>query len=184
MKVFVISDTHDRLSFVKKFLRVFKGSSGPGHLIHLGDIVSPFTLRLIAEALPAGFGLKVVLGNNDADKLLLSRVVKDIEEQPVELEVCGLRAVLLHGFKSPEITEKVAGGLACSGHYDLVMYGHTHRFRLDRACSGYLLNPGALSGYLARDVTYAVIDCHTDTASVIDLKTGREVVGLPIRVKN
>lgn len=183
MRVFVISDTHDRLDTVERFLGVLRASPEPAHLIHLGDVVSPFTLRLIAGALPGGLSLRVVLGNNDADKLLLSKVVDSIEDQPMELEVCGLRAILLHGFKSPELTERIARGLACSGYYDIVMYGHTHRFRLDKACSGYLLNPGALSGYLAEGATYAVVDCNTRTASVIDLKTGLEILSLPIETK-
>lgn len=184
MKVFVISDTHDRLSTLKKFLSTLRTSPGVGYLIHLGDLVSPFTLRSIVEALPPGFGLKVVLGNNDADKILLSRVAKEVEDQPEELEICGFKTVLFHGFKSPELTEKVARALACSGYYDIVMYGHTHRFILKRECSSYLLNPGTLSGYLAREATYATIDCETHTASIIELETGQRVLNTLIAVED
>ncbi len=176
MKVFVVSDTHDRLSTLEKFLDTLKSVRGPAYLVHLGDVVSPFTLKLIAESLPEGFGLKVVLGNNDADKVLLSRI-SDVVDQPEELELCGLKVLAFHGFKSPELTEKMATWAARDGHYDIVMYGHTHRFRLERLRSSHLLNPGALSGYLAERATYAVIECVARRVSVIDLSTGAELLG-------
>lgn len=182
--VFIVSDTHDNLSSVKKFLSVLRSVTKPSYLIHLGDIVSPFTLRLLAEELPQNFGLKVVLGNNDGDKMLLSSVAKEVADQPEEVELCGMKVMLLHGFKSPELTEKIVGGIACSGHYDIVMYGHTHRFKLRECCASYILNPGTLSGYLSNEATYALLDCEGFTASVVDLETGRKIVTIPVSAKN
>ncbi|MEM2595505.1 MAG: YfcE family phosphodiesterase [Sulfolobales archaeon] len=180
LKVYVISDTHDRLDTLEKFLKIVGKSLEPGYLIHLGDVVSPFTLKSIVGALPERLSLKVVLGNNDADKVLLSKIAKDVEDQPTEVEVCGTKALLLHGFKSPELTERVVDSLACSNYYGIVMYGHTHRYRLNKKCSSYVLNPGALSGYLAREVTYGVIDCDTLTASIVDLGTNQSIMSLSI----
>lgn len=78
LKVYVISDTHDRLDTLEKFLKIVGKSLEPGYLIHLGDVVSPFTLKSIVGALPERLSLKVVLGNNDADKVLLSKIAKDV----------------------------------------------------------------------------------------------------------
>lgn len=182
--VFVISDTHDKLGSVKKFLSVLSLATKPSYLIHLGDIVSPFTLRLLTEELPQNFGLKVVLGNNDGDKVLLSSVAKEVTDQPEEVELCGMKVMLLHGFKSPELTERIVSGIACSGHYDIVMYGHTHRFKLGEYCASYLLNPGTLSGYLSNEATYALLDCEGLRASVVDLETGRKIITIPILAKS
>lgn len=182
MRVFVVSDSHDRLDALRRFLGVLRSVAGPAYLIHLGDVVSPFALRYIVESLPEGVGLRVVLGNNDGDKVLLGRLA-EVVDQPEELELCGLRAIALHGFKSPELTERLVDGIACAGYYDVVMYGHTHRPRLERRCSSLLLNPGALSGYLAERSTYALVDCAALRASVVDLDTGAVVLGsgLPTR---
>lgn len=171
LKAFVISDTHDRLSTIRRFLSILE--PGEGFLVHLGDVVSPFTLRALVDGLPAGYKLKVVLGNNDGDVLLLSKVAREVVEQPDELELCGLRVLALHGFKTTEFTERVAESLACGGYYDIVMYGHTHRPRLDRKCGSYLLNPGTLSGYLSELPTYAVLDCQELSAYIVSLEDGR-----------
>lgn len=175
MRVYAISDTHDMLGAIDSFLRVVLSDPEAGYLIHLGDVVSPFSLRYIVDALPRGFRLKVVLGNNDGDKILLRSISDGVVEQPEEVEICGLRALLLHGFKSPELTERIVDGIACGGDYDMVLYGHTHRFRLDSRCSRYVINPGTLSGYLSSRSTYATIDCARFTASIVELETGREL---------
>ncbi|MCS7099440.1 MAG: metallophosphoesterase [Sulfolobales archaeon] len=181
MKFFIVSDTHDNIDAVKRFLDVLKSSFiSSGFLIHLGDIVSPFTLKLISESLPPKFNLKVVLGNNDGDKVLLSRIAKEVYDQPEEADLCGLKAFLLHGFKSVELTEKIAYGVACGGYYDVVLYGHTHRFKIEKIRNSYLINPGTLSGYLASRKTYGIIDCEDLTASITDLESGERILSTKI----
>ena len=174
----MVSDTHDNLANLVRFLRLVEALGEPVTLIHLGDVISPFTLRALTEGLPRGSRITVVLGNNDGDPLLLRAIVEDVAEQPVELEVCGLKAIAVHGFKSPALTERVVHGLACSGHYDVVLYGHTHRPVLATAHSRYVLNPGALSGYLTDRATYAVVDCSRRTIEVRDLDSGEVLQAL------
>lgn len=176
----MISDTHDKVSAIKEFLKTMLSDPEAVYLIHLGDIVSPFSMKLIVEELPQDFGLKVVLGNNDGDKILLMSTCRDVVEQPEEMEICGLKALLFHGFKSPELTERIVCGIACGGYYDIVLYGHTHRFKLDSVCSSYVVNPGTLSGYLSTVSTYAVVDCEKLTASIIELETGKELAALTL----
>jgi putative phosphoesterase len=176
--VFVISDTHDRLDKVVRFTEVVKSEPGPGYIVHLGDVVSPFTLRALAENIPPTYKLKLVLGNNDGDILLLNKIIGELGEQPEEVEFCGLRVLMLHGFKTRELTDRIVESLACGGHYDVIMYGHTHKYRLNRVCSSYLLNPGSLAGYLTDKSTYAKIDCQNLTMSLIDLETGNSIVNI------
>lgn len=172
MLVFVVSDTHDRLDKVMKFVDILKSESRTGYVIHLGDVVSPFTLRALVENMPSTFKFKLILGNNDGDVLLLSKVFAELSEQPEEAELCGLRVLMLHGFKNRELTEKIVEGLACGGSYDIILYGHTHMYRLNKVCSSYIVNPGSLAGYLASTSTYARIDCRDLTLSIVDLETG------------
>ncbi|MEM4659903.1 MAG: metallophosphoesterase family protein, partial [Sulfolobales archaeon] len=79
------------------------------------------------------------------------------------------------------LTEKIVDSIACSNYYSVVMYGHTHKYRLNKKCSSYVLNPGALSGYLAQEATYGVVDCESLTASIVDLETNRVVLSSPIK---
>lgn len=146
-------------------------------------MISPFTLRTLVEGLPRGSKITIVLGNNDGDPLLLKAIVEDVAEQPVELEICGLKAVAVHGFKSPATTERVVHGLACSGYYDIVLYGHTHKPVLTTVQSKYVVNPGALSGYLTDRATYAVVDCSKRSIEIRDLDSGEvlQTLSLPSR---
>jgi len=146
-------------------------------------VISPFTLRTLVEGLPRGSKITIVLGNNDGDPLLLKAIVEDVAEQPVELEICGLKAVAVHGFKSPATTERVVHGLACSGYYDIVLYGHTHKPVLTTVQSKYVVNPGALSGYLTDRATYAVVDCSKRSIEIRDLDSGEvlQTLSLPSR---
>jgi len=107
--------------------------------------------------------------------------VEDVVEQPVEMDICGLRAVAVHGFKSPATTERVVRGLACSGYYDIVLYGHTHKPVISTVNFKYVINPGALSGYLTDRATYAVVDCSTRTVEIRDLDSGEvlQTLSLP-----
>ncbi len=150
-------------------------------LVHLGDVISPFTLRALVEGLPGGSKITVVLGNNDGDPLLLRTIVGDVAEQPVEVEICGLKAIAVHGFKSPATTERVVHGLACSGYYDIVLYGHTHKPMLTTLHSKYVVNPGALSGYLTDRATYALVDCSRRSIEIRDLDSGEilQTLSLP-----
>lgn len=181
--VFVVSDTHDRLDKVMKFVDVVKSESRTGYVIHLGDIVSPFTLRALVEKMAPTFKLKLILGNNDGDILLLSKVIAELSEQPEEAEFCGLKVLMLHGFKTREFTEKIVESLACGGRYDIIMYGHTHEYRLDKVCSSYVINPGSLAGYLTNVSTYAKIDCRDLVLSIIDLETGNLLASTRIEEK-
>jgi putative phosphoesterase len=176
----VVSDTHDNLVNLGKFLKVVKALGEPIPLIHLGDVISPFTLRTLVEGLPRGSRVTVVLGNNDGDPLLLRTIVEDVAEQPIEVDICGLKAIALHGFKSPTLTERVVHGLACGGYYDVVLYGHTHRPVLTVVHSRYVLNPGALSGYLTDRATYAVVDCSKRTIEIRDLDSGEVLQALSL----
>ncbi len=163
----VISDTHDNLSAVDAALRIFR-ENGVEVIIHLGDFVSPFTLRKFA-----GFKLYGVFGNNDGEKLLLRSIADEqgftVEEAPFEVELYGKRFLLLHGHGSVERTKKLAYSFAKSGDYDFVLYGHTHRADTAKFENTRVLNPGEACGYLTGKRTLMLLNPDTGEEKILTI---------------
>ena len=143
MKVAVISDTHDHLENLEAAL-VEINASGVSALFHCGDLVSPFVIdRLAAFKGP----VHVVFGNNEGDRYTINNVAsKKFPNVKIHGEV---------GFVETENGEvafthrpEFARGLACTGKYTAVFYGHTHHAKIERVGSTWLVNPGELRGLL------------------------------------
>ncbi len=167
MRVLIISDTHDNLSNVDLLVRNVIPRERPEILVHLGDFTSPFTLLKLKEP---GLPVIGVLGNNDGDTSMLREIEHNIAPQPIEVNLGGLPAFLMHGFKDVVFTEKIATAIALSGYYRLVLFGHTHRYKVERKGAALLVNPGTLSGYLADEATYAVLDTELRSVQVKQLR--------------
>lgn len=168
MRIMVISDTHDNLSIIDR-LTSYASKLDVGLLLHLGDYVSPFTLRKILSTNIRFLG---IFGNNDGDKVLMLKVLGssgELYEPPVEVNVDSLRVLMMHGYGSKELTERFVGSLALSNYYDIVMYGHTHSSRVEKVGKTVILNPGALSGYLTELPTLALLNTDEFKLSIIDI---------------
>jgi putative phosphoesterase len=160
MKIGVLSDTHDRLPKIEHAVARFH-EADVGLVLHAGDFVSPFVAIPLAKLDARFLG---VFGNNDGDRLYLTKRFEAIG--PIHLgyhtfDVDGLRAVLMHEPKSID-------ALAASGHYDLVVYGHTHEIDL-REGDCVIINPGEACGYLSGRATAVLFDTATRTAEILDL---------------
>jgi hypothetical protein len=158
MKITVCSDIHDN---IWKLADALPGMNDGDVLIFCGDFCAPFTLKQMAE----GFNgpVHAVLGNNDGDPLLLSKVAKaagsvTLHGAYANLDLGGYRVAVNH---YPEI----ANGLAASGFYDLVCYGHDHILHYETIGETMILNPGELMGRFGQS-TYAIIDTETDAVTV------------------
>ncbi len=169
MKVGVISDTHDNLAAIREATRVFREKRVEA-VIHLGDIVSPPALAVLASEAPGP--VYAVYGNNCGEKLGLRRVaVKHsawLQEPPAVLELSGRRLLLVHGFGSPEHTREIVYALASSGRWDAVFYGHTHEADYRYVRGVMVLNPGEAAGILRRP-SVAVVDLDLLRAEIIGL---------------
>ncbi len=167
MKLLIVSDSHDNLEAVERLLASLKGEEFDA-LIHAGDIVSPFTLKMFA-----GHKFYGVFGNNDGERLALSRVAADngmvLVEQPLFIELNGYRIAVLHGVRGAEDTHRLVNSLARSGDYDLVVYGHLHQVDVREVGDTLVVNPGTLAGYLADRRTYAVVDMEKRVAEVAEV---------------
>ena len=166
----VISDTHDNIEAVRRASRLFL-EKGVELVLHLGDIVAPFTLRIFH-----GEGVRrlhAVYGNNCGEKIGLQKAAESlgytIEDWPREITAGDKRLLLIHGTGPTEKTVKLAETLAATGRYDAVLYGHTHKVD-NRIVGGVLLlNPGEACGCLTGRKTAAILDTETMKAEVLML---------------
>ncbi|OYT59090.1 YfcE family phosphodiesterase [Euryarchaeota archaeon ex4484_178] len=163
----VISDTHDNLRAVDKFVEIFKEKE-IREILHLGDFISPFTLKKFQN-----FKLYGVFGNNDGEKLMLKDVANSLgfllEEPPFELELWGKKFLLLHGYGSRERTRRIVDTFAKSEEYDFILYGHIHQVDIRRIGSTFILNPGEACGYLFGKNTAAILDPENYRVEILHL---------------
>ena len=159
MFIGIMSDTHDNLPLVKKAIEVFN-TRDVQHLIHAGDYTSPFTLKLFRDLKCEYTG---IFGNNDGDKLLLQeRAGGRIRPQPHVFTLYGRKIVVMH-------EHHVIEALAESGHFDLVVYGHTHEADIRKVGSTLVVNPGEVGTWLYGKSSIAIADLEKMNAKLIHL---------------
>ncbi len=163
----LISDSHDNISAVKSAIGYFR-ERNIRVVLHLGDIISPFTLKLFRD-----FEFYGIFGNNDGEKLLLKKIALDndivLEEGPLELNLGGKNFVLMHGWGSIDRTVRLVSSFAESGQYDYILYGHTHKLDVRKIDSSVIINPGESCGYLTGRKTVAVLDLDAGTVEIVDI---------------
>ena len=126
MRIGLISDTHGLLR-----PQVFDLFEGVELILHAGDIGSTDIIVELETIAP----VHAVLGNTD------SAALRPRASDEVVLELEGHRLVLVHGHRlgSPN----AARLRAAYPDADVIVYGHTHRQRVDEPDGCMIVNPGA-----------------------------------------
>lgn len=158
MKVGILADSHDHLSNLitaRERLR----EAGVEAAIHCGDFCAPFVLEELQDL---GVPVHGVFGNVDGDPY---RMEKLAQERLGNIHLHGELAELELGGRSFAVTHypAIADGLARSGKYDVVCYGHVHDAETRRVGKCLVVNPGEIMGRKGRP-TFAVLD--TDALEV------------------
>lgn len=155
----VIADTHDNVDNIKKAVDIFN-EKGVQLVVHAGDFTSPFTC-IPYKGLRAGF--IGVFGNNDGDLLLLhDRAEGKIYKQPHQFVHAGKRIIVMHEHHLVE-------ALADSGHYDIIIFGHTHKAVVVHRNNTLIVNPGEAGHWLYGKATIGIIDINDVSAEIITL---------------
>jgi putative phosphoesterase len=163
MLIGIMSDSHDNLVNIRKAVKVFT-ERGVGALIHAGDFCSPFFFREMEQLKQQGLRMHGVFGNNDGDKVLLTRVsagFAELRDAVLTLELEGRKIAVMH---YPDVAES----LHRSGDFDLVVFGHTHNI-VASGTKDKLLNPGTCSGYLTGKATVALVSTEELTLELVTL---------------
>lgn len=161
MRIAVCSDIHDN---IWKLEAALPGMNRANALVFCGDFCAPFTLTQLARGFEGP--VHAVFGNNDGDQWLLLKMAEEagnitLHGQLAELDLGGLSIAVSH---YPEI----ARGLASSGLYDVVCYGHDHTLNEERIGDTLLLNPGEIMGRDGRS-TYVIVDSDDRSVEVYDV---------------
>lgn len=159
MLIGLISDTHDNMPLIERAVTIFNERKVQ-HVIHAGDFCSPFVFRKLKHLSCEFTG---IYGNNDGEKILLQKLSNSrIFTQPHIFELAGKKIVVIH-------EHHVADALAASGHYDLIVYGHTHEAVVKTVGKTLVINPGETSGWLYGTHTIAIADLERMTADIVPL---------------
>jgi len=163
VKIGLMSDTHDRLDAVERAVKFFN-DAGVEHVLHAGDLISPFVASKFAE-LEAK--LYYVWGNNDGDREHVREKFGEIGVKPLgrfaSIELGGRKIALLHGED-----EDMVRAVGKSGLYDVVVRGHTHQASIQE--NPVIVNPGEVCGYLSGRRTVALLDLKTLKAEIVELE--------------
>lgn len=145
-RIGVLSDTHGKLR--EEAAEILRGCDV---ILHAGDINSPKVLDNLREIAP----LYVVRGN--ADKEWAEELPETLSE-----EICGLRIFMVHNKK--RIPKDI-------GDYDLVVFGHSHKYEERREGNCLVLNPGSCGPRrFSLPVTMAVVETEEETGIIQVLK--------------
>ncbi len=118
MRIAVLSDTHNLLR--REVLDNIKGCNA---IIHGGDISSQAVLNQLRDIAP----VYAVRGNNDKEWA---------ENIPMSLDITldGIRIFATH--RKKDLPDSLS-------EFDLVIYGHSHRYDMKEQGNTILLNPGS-----------------------------------------
>lgn len=159
MKIAIISDTHDNMANLEKFLALAEKEKIEG-IIHCGDVTTPETLEWLTERFKGE--IKVVGGNTEIRREEFAEVAKRHSNLEVfaevgewELEFKGVKAKVAFVHR-PNKTEE----LAQTKQYPFVFHGHTHKPWINQVGSVLVANPGTLGGVFTAP-TYATLDTAT-----------------------
>lgn len=161
----IISDSHDNLTAIRKAVEFFNKKQVKA-VLHAGDIISPFTARAFKEL---NTKLYFVFGNNDGDKVALTRWFEEIGAVSCgefgDLTIDGLHIALLHGNN-----EALVKALAKSGDFDVVVRGHTHDPGVRMIDGTQVINPGECSGVLSGKTTVATLEIANLNVEITELE--------------
>jgi putative phosphoesterase len=129
VRIGVLSDTHIHLA-EEIPAEVVKAFSKVDLIVHAGDFVSSEVLEGLKEL----GEVRAVHGNVDSMKLRNLLPEKDI------FTIGTKKIGITHGWGSPEGIESRVKGLL--GDVDIIIYGHSHRARIEQIGKVLFFNPG------------------------------------------
>jgi len=138
----VVGDTHNRLSNVEKIIDIFN-EKNVDKVIHTGDITQAKTLSRFSRLSCPLIG---VYGNNDLEE----KGLKDIAEQngfnfqhpPFLLKISNIKIAIFHE------PEKIETFIKKDSSIQLIIHGHTHRYRDENIGNVKIINPGECAGII------------------------------------
>ncbi|HEY8602328.1 MAG TPA: YfcE family phosphodiesterase [Thermomicrobiales bacterium] len=173
MKIGILSDIHDNIWNLRGALAALRDVDAA---IVCGDLCSPFVIGLLAEGLPDR-PIHIVFGNNDGD---LFRIAQMAAKWP-QIALHGEAFVGDIGGKRFFVNHYPAIARATSpADFDVICYGHDHRFAIERRGTTMLINPGPTMGYIPGgpgDVAASFVVYDTDSGEAQGYRVDQQQPG-------
>ena len=148
----VVSDTHNHPYNVEKIIDLFNERK-VDKVIHTGDITQAKTLSKFSRLNCPLYG---VYGNNDLQEEGLKEISEKngfkFQDPPFLVKLGGRKIVILH---EPENIEEI---ISQEHSIDLIIHGHTHRYRYEEVKGIKIFNPGESAGMLKGKNSIGLVD--------------------------
>lgn len=152
MQIGVVSDTHNNLKNIDKIISLFNEEKLP-YVIHTGDIANAQSLEKFSKLESILIG---VYGNNDRCEIGIKEIAENnnfqFQEPPKKLTLCRKNIVIFH---EPEGIENF---LSINKDIDIVIHGHTHRYRNETQNGVLIFNPGECAGMQRGNNAIGILD--------------------------
>ena len=148
----VVSDTHNNLKNIDTIISIFNEEE-VDLVIHTGDITNSNSLAKFSNLKSEFFA---VYGNNDINETGLEEVALrnkfTLQKPPLLIHKSERKIAVFH---EPEPIKEF---LLKENDYDIVVHGHTHRYREEYLDKTLLYNPGESAGMLKGKNAIGLID--------------------------
>jgi putative phosphoesterase len=157
----VTGDTHNNLKNIKKICAIFTENSAD-LVVHTGDISLPKSLIAFNEL---NCPLIAVFGNNDIEERNdLEEASKKFDcklfDEPHSLSLNHKNILILH---HPELID-----CKMIEQNDLILHGHTHRYRLEKKMNCIIFNPGECAGIMEGKNQVGIVDLKNLRTKIIN----------------
>lgn len=148
----VVSDTHNNLKNIYQVIDLFNARK-VDFVVHTGDITNSNSLSKFSNLESQFF---CVYGNNDLNEVGLEQTAKDNNFSlclPPLIVDMGKRRIAI--FHEPDLIKEF---LLENNDLDIVLHGHTHRYREETLNNTLIFNPGESAGMLQGRNAIGIID--------------------------
>ena len=152
MLVGVVSDTHNNIKNIKKIISLFNEEQ-VDLVIHTGDITKATTLEIFSNLNSPLVG---VFGNNDRIEEGLKEVCEEynfnFQDPPLSLTLEHKKVAVFH---EPELIDDYIKDYKDT---DIILHGHTHRYKEEKVYGIIYFNPGESAGSMEGKSAIGLID--------------------------
>ncbi len=155
MQIGVVSDTHNNLKNIDRIISLFN-EENVSLVIHTGDIANANSLKKFSRLDSKLVG---VYGNNDRNEIGIKKIADNnnfhFQEPPKTLTLCHKNIAIFH---EPDDIENF---LLQNKNINIVIHGHTHRYRNETKNGVLFFNPGESAGMQTGSNAIGILDLIT-----------------------
>ena len=152
MQIGIVSDTHNNLKNIDTIISLFN-KENVSFVIHTGDIANANSLNKFSQLNSKLIG---VYGNNDRNEKGLKEIANRnnflFQEPPKLINLCNKNIAIFHE------PEDIDDFLTKNQKIDIVIHGHTHRYRNEVKKGVLFFNPGESAGMYAGKNAIGILD--------------------------